>query len=83
MQHIMEWMINHKVGKNNCVTPAGMSSRSEGPYVIIFDDINLMKLFGKVDQKSIYESVPRSFLISLFVLGNRWVDVSLILSAVI
>lgn len=71
VQHVMEWMINHKMGKNNCVTPAGVSSCSESPYVMVFDDINLMTLSANADQKSIYNSVPRSFLMPLSVLGNR------------
>lgn len=71
----MEWMINHKMGKNNCVTPAGMSSCSEGLYVIFFDDINIMEFSRNADQKSTYNAVSGSFLISLFVLGNRSVDV--------
>lgn len=73
----MEWMINHKMRKNNCVTPADMSSCSEGPYVMFFDDINIMKFSGNADQKSIHNSVPRNFLISLFGLGNGSVDVYL------
>jgi len=65
------------MGKNNCVVPAAMSFCSEGLYVMFFDDINLMKFSPNADQKSIYNSVPRSILISLFVLGNRSVDVYL------
>lgn len=77
MQHVIEWMINHKVGKNNCYSCwYKFPFRRSISYV--FDDINLMKFSGNADQKSIYNSAPRSFLtIPLFVLGNRSVHVYL------
>lgn len=72
----MEWMINHKMGKNNCY-----SCWYEFPFrrsiSYGFDDINLMKFSGNADQKSMYNSIPRSFLIPLFVLDNRSVHMYL------